>query len=85
MVQQRRFTIDYGRLRRLDYNAVLRMSGPSLGWEFLRRNAAFQADWASARSQENASIAIENTIVIRKLAAHDPAAERWGLVSYPFR
>lgn len=85
MVLQRRFTIDYGRLRRLDYNAVLRMSGAGLGWEFLRRNVAFQTDWANAQSQEKASIAIENTIVIRKLAAHDPAAERWGLVSYPFR
>lgn len=85
MVQRRRFTIDYDRLRRLDYDAVLRMSGASLGWEFLRRNADFQEDWANAQSQENTSTAIENTIIVRRIMAHDPAAERWGLVCYPFR
>ena len=85
MVQRRRFTIDYDRLRRLDYDAVLRMSGVSLSWEFLRRNADFQADWANAQAQEKTNFAIDNTIVIRELAAYDPAAQRWGLVSYPFR
>lgn len=79
------FGIDYARIALSDYDALRRLPGVAFGWEFLRRNAAFQRDWAAWESSVEVHTEVKNDVVIRRLATPQHAAGRWGLVHYPFR
>ena len=79
------FGIDYRRFTLSDYDALRPLPSVAFGWEFLRRNADFQSDWAAWNSTVEVRTEVKHDVVIRKLSASQHAAERWGLVHYPFR
>jgi Family of unknown function (DUF6499) len=63
------------------YNYALTLNGPELGWEFLRRHGAYQAEYKVKNPEPQAPRRLATgTLVWRENQSSE--ARKWGLCSF---
>jgi hypothetical protein len=66
------------------YEYVLALPREKLAAEFMRRNPEFDAAWSAWLSRQSAKGTML-AVKVQRLRNRDPQAERWGLLTFPFR